>query len=281
MPEVCAALITIATMLSSMWISLIEYYWRKAYYDFFAVADFGRRGTRSFLAPDFLLYGLFALAVIASLAIVAPWDHFDSFLTGGSTELLPMGIAIAALSTISMLLGSLLFAVFNYGIKCMIHSWGDVGYARSSIVFGIYAALAVFGTAILSASVYVALHDLCHGDQMLSLGCAAVSALVLLPLICYRWCKMTISHWYKTAVFISAKGGPLIILDTVGDRHYCARCSLHNGTLYVRCNDVVLVSAQRSLRYRRRYFSNLVVERKPCIFTVSGGVKEIRNAANI
>lgn len=224
-PELFAVLVTASMAAASALVSLVEYYWRKSYYDHFWVADFERRGPSSILQPDFLLYGLLALAVIPSLALALPWSDPAGFMMGGPVDFRHAAATAAIVSAVVAAMSIALFFLFHHELTKEPRVLDAGTLARDSLKFGLVGGLVTMAVLTTVAALYVLFHQSLGVGQVLSIVLALAALFVLAPVMAYCWSRWTFPLRLKSVVILK-EGANLVVLGTVGGCHYCVRAEV-------------------------------------------------------
>ena len=261
-PGVLAAVLSIAVALFGCYFGLIEYYSKKAFYDYYFVPDYARDAFRIQFNPDFALYGLGAVSFAASVWFaLLPLD-----------AIIRLFILAASGGIVAGLLASSLFRVFLRGLNDSIPGWSGDSLKADSKKFGWWAACTWVSCVLLYAVAWTILSAIEGFPELPALAVCVIVCGVAIPLLVYNWAKCSVPYWHKTLQVVDPEGPVNVagftgyaILASTKDIHYCVRIKMIEPHVKVEmmCNVSVTKPVTTATRMEIIGFGELAVSGIP------------------
>ena len=251
------ALYTALLALLSIFLSVQEYYRRKAYYDYFGVEDRFRPGMRSGFHPQYLTFAVLNI-VIVTLAAVILFGVLDIQNKGGLIHLAVFG-GIAAVWAVSY---AICWVIYLMGQRSRIpdKDWAEVrrDYGAASTLYGrLKSAQWTIAAAIVFLSYYP--------TKWLSWVFAPtllVWAVLVFYLGEYFIVQKMIPHHVRQ--FMAWKNGERMYILLCSDKlYYCVRAEQKEDRLDIFPDDVLLLEREEADRsfHRIRFTDFQVIQR--------------------
>lgn len=274
-PAALAGFATICAALFSGYLSLIEYYCRKAFYDFFLIPDYARTGMRKVFSPDYLLYGIVCTVGFFSVWSIIPWSEWSPIL-------------IVLLGALALgIIAAMLFYIFLWGAKSITNGWSSPDYIAGGILFGMYAS----STWVVTACMFLVLQSVLslgpNEDIRLSFLLCIMACCAVIPLMVYRWAKVTVPYWHRTIETIesasfcskSPQNERLGVLSSNEKMLYCVPVVIKNrdkGEVVIKADKAIIIPSSRVLNVSILHFGSPEYEGIPPIFQSSPFEKLIK-----
>ena len=247
------ALYTALLALLSIFLSVQEYYRRKAYYDYFQAEDRFRPGMRSGFHPQYLTFAVLNI-VIVTLAAVILFGVLEIQKKAGLIHLAVFG-GIAAVAVVSYII---CWVIYLMGQKSRTP---DKDWAAARRDYGaasaLYARCKCAQWTVAAAIVFLSYYPAKWGSWVFA-PALLVGAVLAFYLGEYFIVQKMIPHHIHQ--FMAWKdGGKLYILLCSDKLYYCVRATLQGDRLEIFPDEVLLLEKEENRIFERIRFASFEI----------------------